>query len=135
MQTIEEILEYFSLMEEWEGRYQYLIDLGKTLPPMPLSLKNDENLVHGCTSKVWLIPEIRNGLLEFQADSDSHIVKGLVAILFALYNHQPVATLTHIPVDKIFEQLGLSQNLSPNRRNGFFSMVERLQGASLWVSL
>jgi cysteine desulfuration protein SufE len=128
MRTIDEILEYFSLMDDWESRYQYLIDLGKTLPPMPPSLKNEENLIRGCTSKVWLVPEIRNNVLSFQADSDSHIVKGLVAILFALYNNQPVAGLAQIPVHDIFDKLDLSQNLSPNRRNGFFSMVERLQG-------
>ncbi len=130
MRTIDEILEYFSLMDDWENRYQYLIDLGKTLPPMPSSLKNEENLIRGCTSKVWLVPEIRDDVLSFQADSDSHIVKGLVAILFALYNNQPIANLAQIPVHDIFDKLGLSQNLSPNRRNGFFSMVERLRGAN-----
>lgn len=130
MRSLEEILEYFSLVDEWDARYQYLIDLAKTLPPMPPFLKNEENLVRGCTSKVWLAPENHDGLLHLRADSDSYIVKGLIAILFALYDNQPVASLGQIPVEKTFERLGLSQNLSPNRRNGFFSMVEQLKGTS-----
>ncbi len=126
--TIDDIIEVFELFgDDWEERYRYLIDLGKTIPSMPDELKTDSYLVPGCTSKVWLAPEIENGVFRFQADSDAHIVRGLIALLLILFNERPAADIASMDVAGIFARLGLEQNLSPNRRNGFFSIVERIK--------
>lgn len=127
-QSIDDVLEIFSLLDDdWESRYRYLIDLGKTVPPMPDALKNDATLVPGCTSKVWLVADVADGRFTFQADSDAHIVKGLVGLLFLLFNGRPAGEIASVDVEGIFDRLGLSGNLSPNRRNGFFAMVERIK--------
>ncbi len=127
VQRIDEIIESFSLYDDWEDRYSLLIDLGKKLPDFPEDMKKDENLVRGCVSKVWMVPHIEKGIFTFQADSDAFIVKGLVGLLHIIYNGQPLPTLKSIDIDGIFEKLGLLQNLSPNRRNGVFSMIERIR--------
>ncbi|MDD3020000.1 MAG: SufE family protein [Alphaproteobacteria bacterium] len=127
MITLEEIIESFELMDDWEDRYSLLIDLGKKLPELPAALHLDEFLVKGCTSKVWMIPEVRDGVFTFQADSDAHIVKGLVALLYIIFNNTPVSEIEFKDIPAIFSKLGLEQNLSPNRRNGFFSMVEKIR--------
>lgn len=130
MQSLDQILETFSLFDDWEGRYAYLVDLGKTVPEMDEALKTSENEVRGCTSKVWMAWEIRDGAFHFQADSNAMIVKGLIGVLMAIYQGKPVAEIPAIDVEKIFSQLGLEQNLSPNRRSGFFSMVEKIRAVS-----
>jgi cysteine desulfuration protein SufE len=128
--SFDEIAETFALFDEWEGRYVYLIDLGKTLPTLDAAHKIDANLVKGCTSRVWMVSRIENDILYFDADSDAHIVKGLVALLHILFNGKALADVRSLDVEKIFDDLGLSQNLSPNRRSGFFAMVERLKSVS-----
>jgi len=130
MMTLDEILETFSLIDDWEERYSILIDLGKKLPDLPESLHREEFLVKGCTSKVWMIPEVNSGFFTFQADSDAHIVKGLVALLFITFNEMPTKDIASVDVESVFQQLGLDKNLSPNRRNGFFSMVEKIKSYS-----
>jgi cysteine desulfuration protein SufE len=125
--SIEELAENFALFSDWEERYRYLIDLGRALPHMDESLKQDINLVRGCTSRVWLVPEIRDGKLFFQADSDAHIVRGLVALLYAAYQGKYLTDIHAIDIEKFFKTIGLDQNLSPNRRNGFYAMVERIK--------
>ena len=90
-------------------------------------LKTDDRLVPGCTSRVWMEPEIKDGTFYFVADSDAHIVRGLIAVLHRAYQGKPVAELGSIDVEGAFAQIGLDQNLSPNRRNGFFSMVEKIK--------
>lgn len=125
-QTIDNIIESFALFDEWEDRYSLLIDLGKKLPPLPEALKTNENLVQGCVSRVWMVPEVKGEIFTFQADSDAHIVKGLVALLHIIYNGKPVADVKTIDIQNIFDRLGLMQNLSPNRRNGIFSMIEKI---------
>lgn len=127
LENIEELVENFSLFDDWEDRYRYLIDLGRTLPSMNDELKTDEYLVRGCTSRVWLIPEIKDSRFYFQADSDAHIVRGLVAILFAAYNGKSLNHISNIDVDAAFKEIGLDQHLSANRRSGFFAMVERIK--------
>jgi cysteine desulfuration protein SufE len=122
-----DIREAFSLFDDWEDRYRYLIDLAKYLPPMGDDVKTESNIVRGCTSRVWMVTDFRNGMVRFVADSDAHIVKGLIGLLMAIYNEQPTDTLRTLPVEQVFEELGLAQNISPNRRNGFFAMVERLK--------
>lgn len=126
-QNLDEMVENFSLFSDWEERYRYLIDLGRTLPEMDNTLKTDENLVQGCTSRVWMVAEVKGGKFHFTADSDAHIVRGLIALLVVAYQHKPVAELTSIDVEGAFKKIGLDQNLSPNRRNGFFAMVERIK--------
>lgn len=130
MQSIEEILESFSLVDDWEGRYSLLIDLGKKLPDFPEHQRIEANLVKGCVSRVWMIPSITNGVFTFQGDSDAHIVRGLVGLLHIIYNRQPVTHLKTIDIKGIFGKLGLDQNLSPNRRNGLYAMVEKIRAFS-----
>jgi cysteine desulfuration protein SufE len=127
---LDELVENFSLFGDWEERYRYLIDLGRTLPPMDNVLKTDENLVRGCTSRVWMVSDVKDGILHFVADSDAHIVRGLIALLMAAYQDRPVDSLTSIDVEGAFKRIGLDQNLSPNRRNGFFAMVEKIKTLS-----
>jgi len=130
MQSLDQITETFSLFDDWEDRYRYLIDLGKTLPEFPETARIEANLVRGCTSRVWMIPQIQDGMFRFAADSDAHIVRGLIAVLMAIYDGKNISELKSIEVEKIFNELGLEQNLSPNRRNGFFSMVEKIRALS-----
>lgn len=125
--SIDELVENFSLFDEWEDRYRYLIDIGRELPHMDEAHKRDEFLVRGCTSRVWLIPKIEQGVLSFQADSDAHIVRGLVAILSIAYNGKTCKEINNINIEEIFSRLGMDKHLSANRRSGFFSMVERVR--------
>jgi cysteine desulfuration protein SufE len=130
-QHIDEIIESFALYDDWEDRYSLLIDLGKKLPDFPENMKNDENLVRGCVSRVWMVPMVKDGVFSFQGDSDAFIVKGLVGLLHIIYSGQPVDNLKSIDIEGIFGKLGLLQNLSPNRRNGVFSMIEKIKGYSV----
>lgn len=127
--NLDDIREAFSLFDDWEDRYRYLIDLAKYVPPMPDSIKIDSHLVKGCTSRVWMVTDFRDGVVRFDADSDAHIVKGLIGLLMAIYDGKPIQLLSDLPIETVFEELGLSQNISPNRRNGFFAMVEKLKSA------
>lgn len=128
--TIEELLENFALFDDWEDRYQYLIELGNKLPPMAEEHKTDLNKVDGCISQVWIViqPD-ENGKFDFLADSDAHIVRGLIAILRVLYTGERSENAAQHDIEEIFNQLGLQQHLSVNRRNGFYAMVERLKNA------
>lgn len=125
--TLEELAESFSLFGDWEERYRYLIDLGGRLPPMPDELKVEEHLVRGCTSKVWLVSSIQDGVFHFMADSNAQIVKGLVYLLMVAYQDKPLSFIASYNVEAAFERLGLHQHLSPNRRNGFFAMVDKIR--------
>lgn len=127
---INDLVEDFSLFDDWEDRYRYLIDLGRELPKMDEALKTDERLVRGCTSRVWLEAEFRNDRLEFVADSDAHIVRGLIALLYAAYLNKTREEIAATDIEKFFHEIGLDQHLSPNRRNGFFAMVERIRALS-----
>ncbi len=124
---MDELIENFSLFDDWEERYRYLIDLGRALPHMDDSIKTDESLVRGCTSRVWLVPEIKDNVLSFQADSDAHIVRGLVAILRAAYHECSLSDIRAVDIEGSFQKIGLDQHLSANRRSGFFAMVERIK--------
>ncbi len=126
--NIEELAENFALFGDWEERYRYLIDLGRGLPAMAENLKTDANIVRGCTSRVWMVAAVDDrGMFHFEADSDAHIVRGLIALLVAAYQDQPVAVIRKLDIEGIFKKIGLDQNLSPNRRSGFFAMVERIK--------
>jgi len=130
--SIDEIIENFDLMEEWDDRYRYLIELGRMLPPLPEAARNDVNKVQGCASQVWLATTIKpNGgagpVLTFEGDSDAHIVRGLIAVLFALFSGKAAKGILSTNAIAVFEQLGLREHLTPQRSNGFRSMVERIR--------
>jgi len=126
-ENLETLIEDFALFDDWEDRYRYLIDLGRKLPTMDESLKTESSLVKGCTSRVWMTTKIEDNILTFQADSDAHIVRGLVAILHQIYNGKTLEDIRDTDIESGFAKIGLNQNLSPNRRNGFFAMVEKLR--------
>jgi len=119
-------------MEEWDDRYRYLIELGRALPPLPEDARNDANKVQGCASQVWLATSVKpNGsagpMLSFAGDSDAHIVRGLIAVLFALYSGKGAKEILSTDAVALFEKLGLRDHLTPQRSNGFRSMVERIR--------
>ena len=129
---IDEIIENFELLEEWDDRYRYLIELGRALPPLPEAARNDANKVQGCASQVWLSTSIKSDgsagpMLTFVGDSDAHIVRGLIAVLFALYSGKNAKDILATDAVALFEQLGLRDHLTPQRSNGFRSMVERIK--------
>jgi cysteine desulfuration protein SufE len=130
--TIDDITENFALLDEWDDRYRYVIELGRTLEPLPEALRNETNKVQGCASQVWLATRIKpNGAagptLSFVGDSDAHIVRGLIAVLFALYSGQAAKDILSTDAIALFEKLGLREHLTPQRSNGFRSMVERIK--------
>lgn len=127
---IQELLDNFALLPGWEERYAYVIDLGRQLPPMDAGLKNPQTKVEGCMSQVWLLARpdpARPRAIEYLGDSDAHIVKGLVAVLLAVYSHKTPEEISAIDIQDIFNRLGLGEHLSPNRRNGFYAMVDRIK--------
>ncbi|MCK9909202.1 SufE family protein [Microbacteriaceae bacterium K1510] len=142
MNGIDEIIENFALLDEWDDRYRYVIELGRALPPLAGEAHTDVNKVRGCASQVWLVTHVKpNGsggpVLTFEGDSDAHIVRGLIAILFALYSGKNARQILDTDAATLFEQLGLKENLTPQRSNGLRSMVERIRadaGAALAVA-
>ena len=132
MTTIDDITENFALLDEWDDRYRYVIELGRTLDPLPEAFRTEANKVQGCASQVWLATNVKpNGsggpTLSFVGDSDAHIVRGLIAILFALYSGKPAPEIVDTDAVALFERLGLREHLTPQRSNGFRSMVERIK--------
>lgn len=137
--TIDEIIDNFSLLEDWEDRYRYLIELGRGLPALAEGEHNEANKVQGCASQVWLAtrvaPDGAGGpSLTFRGDSDAHIVRGLIAILFAVYSGREARDILATDAIAVFERLGLREHLTPQRSNGFRSMVERIR-ADAWAAL
>ena len=125
--TEQELIDNFSLFTDWEEKYQYLIELGQSLPPMPEEDKTEAHKVQGCQSQVWITAQQKGDKFFFVADSDAFIVRGLEAILLSLINGQTAAFIRELDIERIFKDLGLEDHLSPTRRNGFFSMVERVR--------
>ena len=130
--AIEEIIENFALLDEWDDRYRYLIELGRMLTPLPDAARRDANKVQGCASQVWLGTTIKpNGadgpVLTFIGDSDAHIVRGLIAVLFALFSGKHAKEILSTDAIAVFERLGLRDHLTPQRSNGFRSMVDRIR--------
>jgi cysteine desulfuration protein SufE len=131
--TLDAIRSDFALLDDWEDRYRYVIELGRGLAPLPDALRTEANKVRGCASQVWLDSSVRRPsptsapLLEFQGDSDAHIVRGLIAILFALYSGKTAEEILGADANAVFAELGLKEHLTPQRSNGFFSMVERIR--------
>ena len=124
--TPEELIENFSYLTDWEDKYRYLIELGEGMPDFPESEKNDSNKVMGCQSQVWMIYSKQNGKFIFNATSDAIIVRGLEAILLTFVNGKSAEEIRALDLEKLFKKLGLEENLSPTRRNGFISMIDRI---------
>jgi cysteine desulfuration protein SufE len=134
--SIETIRADFALLDEWEDRYRYLIELGRALEPLPEALRTETNKVRGCASQVWLASAAHsaNGaghgpdaVLDLKGDSDAHIVRGLIAVLFALFDGKTAEEILRTDARAVFADLGLKEHLTPQRSNGFFSMVERIR--------
>jgi cysteine desulfuration protein SufE len=130
--TIDEITENFALLDEWDDRYRYVIELGRMLAPLPDEARIDTNKVQGCASQVWLWTRVgRDGknepVLTFVGDSDAHIVRGLIAILLALYSGKPARDIVSSDALALFDRIGLREHLTPQRSNGLRSMVERIR--------
>lgn len=122
-----EVIDEFSLFEDWMDRYQYLIDLGRRLPEFPVELRTDENLIRGCQSQVWFAADEKDGRLEFRAISDAAIVSGLIALLLRLYSGRYPQDILDTPPDFV-KALQLESHLSPTRSNGLSSMLEAIRG-------
>ena len=132
MTTIDEIVENFTLLDQWDDRYRYVIELGRTLAPLPERAHSEANKVRGCASQVWLLSHVKpdgaaGPTLTFDGDSDAHIVRGLIAILLALYSGKKAREILEIDALKLFDRIGLRENLTPQRSNGLRSMVERIR--------
>lgn len=121
-----EIIDEFSFFENWEERYEYLIELGKSLEEIPAEKKSDDKIIKGCQSTVWLDAHIENGQLVFQADSDAILPKGLAALLVRIYNRQKPEDIVHSNTDFI-EKIGLQEFLSPTRANGLLAMIKQFK--------
>lgn len=122
----EEIIDEFSMFEDWEERYQYMIDLGKTLPLIDEQFKTDDNIIKGCQSKVWVHAEMKNDKIIFTADSDAIITKGIIAILIRVFSNQEPKAIIDADTEFI-DAIGLKEHLSPTRANGLVSMIKQLK--------
>jgi cysteine desulfuration protein SufE len=129
--TLEEIIENFNFLDDWEDRYRYLIELGRTLEPLPEAAYTDANKVLGCASQVWLETTVDNTggepIVRFKGDSDAHIVRGLIALALALYSGKTPSEIITTDAQPLFRDLGLAAHLTPQRSNGVRSMVERIK--------
>lgn len=127
--TLEDVVDTFELMDDWEERYRYIIELGRKLPDLPEDAYSDANKVRGCTSQVWLVAreEGAEPRLVFLGDSDAHIVKGLVALLLLIYSGKTPQEISATDARAILAKLDLKEHLSPMRANGLFSMVQRIE--------
>jgi len=130
--TIDEIRENFALLDDWDDRYRYVIELGRTLDPMPEAEHSAANKVHGCASQVWLSRRLeRDGrdepVLKYRGDSDAHIVRGLIAILLTLYSGHTPQQILATDALAVFDEFGFRDHLTPQRSNGLRAMVERIR--------
>ena len=128
--TIDSLVEDFGFLDDWEDRYRFVIELGRNLPDLPDAERTDANKVRGCASQVWLVTEIvGNGepRIGFRGDSDAHIVRGLIAILLALYSGRTAREILEIDAEAVFARIGLREHLTSQRSNGLTSMVARIR--------
>lgn len=127
---IDAILDDFAFLDDWEDRYRYVIELGRTLVPLPEGARDPANKVEGCVSQVWLDTRVGpqdDPVITFRGDSDAHIVRGLIAILFALYSDKRASAILTIDPNAVFDRLGLREHLTPQRSNGLTAMIERIR--------
>jgi cysteine desulfuration protein SufE len=129
--AIDEITSNFELLDDWDDRYRYLIELGRMLEPLPDEDRTDANKVRGCASQVWVATTIRPGpdgpVVELRGDSDAHIVRGLVALVLSLYSGRTAREVAETDAFELFQHLGLAQHLTPQRSNGVRAMVDRIR--------
>ncbi|MBK5570119.1 SufE family protein [Ensifer sp. 2YAB10] len=131
MTTLDQIIDDFAFLDEWEDRYRYVIELGKALPEMPEAKRTQENKVQGCASQVWLVTQTAGNpedpVLTFEGESDAHIVRGLVAIVLAIYSDKHASEIAKIDAIDTFGKIGLIEHLSTQRANGLRSMIRRIK--------
>lgn len=132
MVSLDQIIDDFAFLDEWEDRYRYVIELGKSLPEMPEASRTSENKVQGCASQVWLVTRTSghpdDPILTFEGESDAHIVRGLVAIALAIFSEKRASEIAGIDALDIFGRIGLIEHLSSQRANGLRSMIRRIKG-------
>ena len=135
--SLDELYETFEDLVDWEDRYEYILDLGRSLPPLPADDQIGQNQVRGCMSTVWMVinnhSDEKADHLDIRANSDSMIVKGLIVILLSLYSKRSPQQVLEIDAHQTFSKLGLNQHLSPNRRNGLFSMVQKIRERAVQI--
>ncbi len=124
---INELIENFELLDDWEDKYRYIIDLGAGLPPLEDRFRTEEWKVRGCQSQVWLVPEKKDGRLFFKGDSDAAIVKGIISVVLTIFSGKTPEEILQVDVDSLFGRLGLQEHLSPSRRNGLGAMTEKIR--------
>ena len=129
LETENEIISEFSMFDDWLDKYEYIIDLGKSLDSFPESSKKDEKLIKGCQSRVWLDWKTEDGKLYFQADSDAIITRGIISLLIRIYSGRTPGEILSSDFS-VVEKIGLKQNLSPTRANGLLSMIDTIRSAA-----
>lgn len=132
--NLDEIIDNFEFLDEWEDKYRYVIELGRSLPEFPQEYQVDANKVEGCASQVWLIKEVGEGAdptISFSGDSDAHIVKGLVALVLALFSGKKASEIVAQDPTILFNKIGLKDHLTPQRANGLNSMIARIKQEAL----
>ena len=134
MTQLDEIVDVFELLGDWEQRYEYLIELGEKLPVMPENLKTDENRVRGCMSQVWISAYNDDGRIRFHGDSDTSVIKGILALLISLCDDLSAAQIQALDMDEIFQRLSLDEHLSPNRHVGVYAMFDLMQQKAAQVA-
>lgn len=129
--TVDDIVDTLGFFDSWEDRYKYIIDLGKELPAMDAAKRDEEHLVRGCQSQVWIDSEIIDGVLWFEVDSDAFIVKGLLGVVLAAYNGKAPEHIRNFDIEAYFETIGLLKHLSTTRGNGLRAMVKKIQALAV----
>ncbi|MCG6939130.1 MAG: SufE family protein [Gammaproteobacteria bacterium] len=127
MTQLDEIVDIFELLGDWDQRYQYLIELGEKLPAMPDNLKTENNRVKGCMSQVWITACSEDGIISFSGDSDSSVIKGILALLISLCDGLSARQIQDLDMDEIFQRLNLDEHLSPSRHVGVYAMFDLLK--------
>lgn len=125
-----EIIQEFELFDDWMGRYEYLIELGRALPPLDDAYRTDDYKIKGCQSQVWVHPELRDGLVHFDGDSDALITRGLVALLIRVLSDQPPHAVAEANL-AFLDRIGMQEHLSPTRKNGLASMIAQMKRDAL----
>ena len=126
--TIDDLIDNFEFLDSWEDKYRYLIELGEKLPVFDEQFRTEDWKVKGCQSQVWLVPQKQaDGKLTFMGDSDAMIVKGLIFVVLTIYNNTLPQMIKNLNIEEIFTKLGLKEHLSPSRRNGLESMIEKVK--------
>ena len=125
--SIENLIDDFSFLDGWEDRYRYLIEFGNKLPHFSDTQKREEWKISGCQSQVWIIPHFEKSTIRFEGDSDAIIVRGIIAVVLEIFKDKSAQEILDIDVEEIFDKLGLREHITPNRRNGMLSMVDKIK--------